>query len=309
MNRIDHVGKHPSVCRHDELIADYNRGERVCMKCGLVVREQLLNRGPEWRAFTKEERNKRTRTGAPQTHSSHDKGLSTVISLTDRDASGRRIPAAQRLKMMRLRKWHYRTHAGSSRERNLSQAMAELDGLVDRIHLPASTKENAAVIYRRALRQDLVRGRSIAAIVAASLYAACRQLEIPRTLREVAAASKIRKKNIARCYRLLLRHLEIQMPTVDPVHYVPRIASIANIPQRDQNRAIEIISMAKDLEVHIGKHPKGLAAAALYMACLEDDDYEMTQKELAQAASITEMTVRNRYKGLKRKLRLVAAMD
>lgn len=295
-----------SQCRHSELIEDYEQGEMICKKCGLVIRQQLLNRGPEWRSFTSEEGQKKRRVGMPTSYAIYDKGLSTAIGQVDRDAYGRPIPAARRMKMLSLQRWHNRTRLGSSIERNLSQAMAELDRLADQLHIPGSIKEIAAMIYRKCLNEGLVRGRSIAAIVAASLYAACRQSRVPRTLKDIASASRIRKKDIARCYRLLLRSLRIQMPIADPIRSIPKIATSANIPANIQSRAIEIVNEAKRGKVHVGKDPMGFAAAALYLACL-DRGYSATQRSLAEAANVTEVTVRNRYKGLKEKLRFPAA--
>ncbi|MFH0848455.1 MAG: transcription initiation factor IIB [archaeon] len=293
-------------CRHSEFIEDYEQGEMICKRCGLVMRQQLLNRGPEWRAFTAEEGQKKRRVGMPTSYAIYDKGLSTAITQVDRDAYGRKIPAARRMKMLSLQRWQNRMRLGSSMDRNLSQAMAELDRLADQLHIPSSIKEIGALIYRKSLNEGLVRGRSIAAIVAASLYAACRQSNVPRTLKDIASASRIRKKDIARCYRLLLRALTIRMPIADPIRSIPKIAASANIPPNIQSRAIEIVNEAKLGKVHVGKDPMGFAAAALYLACL-DGGHNATQRSLAEAANVTEVTVRNRYKGLKEKLRLAPA--
>jgi len=215
-------------CGSANLVHDYDTGETVCGDCGLVINEQMMDKGPEWRAFTQEEKASRSRVGVPTSYSVHDKGLSTAISQIDRDAFGRKLPLRTRLQMWRLRKWQIRSRVHSSIDRNLAQAMAELDRLSDKIYIPSPIKEKAAVIYRKALDKGLVRGRSIAAIAAASLYAACRAA---------------------------------------------------------------------------GKDPMGLAAAALYIACLQNNE-KKTQKDIAEAAGVTEVTVRNRYKTLRKQLHL-----
>jgi transcription initiation factor TFIIB len=153
------------------------------------------------------------------------------------------------------------------------------------------------------LEKGLVRGRSILAIAAASIYAACRFTQTPRTLKEVAESSLVKKKDVARCYRLLLRELEIKMPTADPIRCVPKIASRIGIRERTQQRAIELLNRAADKKAIAGKDPTGLAAAAIYIACVMEDE-KKTQKEIAEAAGVTEVTVRNRYKGLRRALKL-----
>ncbi len=290
-------------CGGTNLIHDYDTGETICGDCGLVIREQEMDKGPEWRAFTQEEKESRSRVGVPTSFSVHDKGLSTAISQVDRDAFGRKLPLRTRLQMWRLRKWQIRSRVHSSIDRNLAQAMAELDRLSDKVHVPSAVKERAAVIYRKALDRGLVRGRSIAAIAAAALYAACRVTQTPRTLREIAEASLVDKKDVARCYRLLLKELDVQMPIADPLVYVSKIAERTGISGRTQGLAIKILREAKKVGAAAGKDPMGLAAAALYIACLKNNE-KKTQKDIAEAAGVTEVTVRNRYKTLKRQLGL-----
>lgn len=290
-------------CGSTNLIHDPDTGETVCGDCGLVIREQMMDKGPEWRAFTQEEKASRSRVGVPTSYSVHDKGLSTAISRIDRDAFGRKLPLKTRLQMWRLRKWQIRSRVHSSVDRNLAQAMAELDRLSDKIYITPSVKEKAAVIYRKALDKGLVRGRSIAAIAAAALYAACRTTGAARTLREIAEASLVDKKDVARCYRLLLRELDIQMPIADPLIYLSKIAEKTGISGQTQGLAIKILQKARRERASAGKDPMGLAAAALYIACLQSGE-KKTQKDIAEAAGVTEVTVRNRYKTLRKQLRL-----
>jgi len=290
-------------CGSGNLVEDFDKGEIVCGQCGLVLKEKVMDEGPEWRAFTREEKDERSRVGTPISYSVHDKGLSTVIDRVNRDAFGRELPAATRLQMLRLRKWQIRARVHSSADRNLAQAMAELDRLSDKTHIPSSVKEKAALVYRKSLDRGLVRGRSISAIAAAALYAACRFTGTPRTLKEVADASLARKKDVARCYRLLLRELDMHMPISEPVNYVSKIGSKVGITEKTQRRAMEILQKADTLKIDAGKDPMGLAAAALYIACVLEGE-KKTQKEIADAAGVTEVTVRNRYKGLKESLEL-----
>jgi len=290
-------------CGSLNLVRNHDTGEVVCGDCGLVVREQMMDRGPEWRAFTPQEKASRSRVGMPASYSFYDKGLSTTIGRVNRDAFGRRLPLSTRLQMLRLRKWHIRSRMHSSIYRNLAQAMTELDRLSDKTYIPKPVKEKAAVIYRKALDKGLVRGRSIAAIAAAALYAACRGSGTPRTLREISESSLVDKKDVARCYRLLLRELDVQMPIADPLTYISKIAERTGISGKTQGLAIQILREARRRRAAAGKDPMGLAAAALYIACLQNNE-KKTQKDIAEAAGVTEVTVRNRYKSLKTQLRL-----
>ena len=290
-------------CTSKKLIHDCGTGETICGDCGLVLYEQMLDKGPEWRAFTQEEKTSRSRVGMPTSYYVHDKGLSTAISQVDRDAFGRKLPLSTRLQMWRLRKWQIRSRVHSSSDRNLAQAMSELERLSSKVSIPRSTKEKSAIIYRKALDKGLVRGRSINSIMAASLYVACRKSGASRSLHEIAEASLVDEKDVARCYRLLLQELDFHMPIADPLTYVSKIAEKNGISGKTQGAAITILAEARRKRFSAGKDPMGLAAAALYIACLQNNE-KITQKDMADAAGVTEVTVRNRYKLLKIQLNL-----
>jgi transcription initiation factor TFIIB len=299
----NHLADKCPECASKNLVHDYDTGETICGACGLVLYEQMLDKGPEWRAFTQQEKASRSRVGMPTSYSIHDKGLSTTISQVDRDAFGRKLPLSTRLQMWRLRKWQIRSRVHSSSDRNLAQAMAELERLSSKVNISPPIKENAAVIYRKALDKALVRGRSINAIAAAALYAACRKSGSPKTLREIAEASLVYKKDVARCYRLLLQELDFHMPTADPLTYVSKIAEKNGVSGKTQGAAIAILRDARQKRFSAGKDPMGMAAAALYIACVQNNE-KITQKDIAEAAGVTEVTVRNRYKALKEQLNL-----
>jgi transcription initiation factor TFIIB len=290
-------------CTSKNLVHDYDTGETICGDCGLVLYEQMLDKGPEWRAFTLQEKASRSRVGMPTLYSIHDKGLSTAISQVDRDAFGRKLPLSTRLQMWRLRKWQIRSRVHSSVDRNLAQAMSEIERLSSNIGVSQPIKEKAAVIYRKALDKGLVRGRSINSISAAAIYAACRESGIPRSLHEISEASLVDKKDVARCYRLLLQELNVHMPVADSLIYVSKIAEKNEISGKTIGAAIAILRESRRKRAAAGKDPMGLAAAALYIACLQNNE-KKTQKDIAEAAGVTEVTVRNRYKALARQLNL-----
>jgi len=287
-------------CGSDKLIRDPARGEIICAVCGYVVREREIDRGPEWRAFTPEERERRSRVGAPISPLMGDT-LTTDIDWRSKDASGRQIDGARRLDIMRLRKWHTRTRVQSSIERNLSQARIELERLAAQLDLPQHVKEQALEIYRRALESGLVRGRSIESVMAAAVYAACRNLRVPRTLDEIAKFTRAGRKDVARCYRLLVREARVRVPLPDASDFVPRIAGALKLKGETVKLAKEILKKAREMGLTAGKDPAGLAAAAIYIAAIKTGDIR-TQKDVARAAQVTEVTVRNRYKELVKKL-------
>ena len=286
----------PTVCPEcgGSLEADTERGETVCSECGLVVEENEIDRGPEWRAFDSAEKDEKSRVGAPTTNMMHDKGLSTNIDWRDQDAYGNSLDARQRQKMQRLRKWNERFRTRDSKERNLKQALGEIDRMSSALGLPENVRETASVIYRRALDENLLPGRSIEGVATASVYAAARQAGVPRSLDEVSGVSRVEKSEIARTYRYVVRELSLEVEPADPESYVPRFASDLELSDEAENRARKLLRNAKEQGVHSGKSPVGLAAAAVYAASLLTNE-KTTQAAVSEVADISEVTIRNRY--------------
>ncbi len=289
--------KHCPECGHGELISDDSRGEIVCNDCGLVLTQSVIDNGPEWRAFSAEEGNKKIRVGAPTTLTLHDKGLSTIIGWKNKDAFGKNISPKMKAEIYRLRKWHVRTRTNKSIDRNLAFAMNELDRFSSQLNISRDIKESAAHIYRKIANKNLVRGRSIEAMLIASIYASCRINKVPKTIDDFMEFASIDKKKIARCYRLILNELKINISVSSPINFIPRFCADLNLSGKTQNRATELLKLAKKFHITAGKAPTGLAGAALYVAAIQEGE-RRTQKEISLAAGVTEATIRNRYKEL-----------
>ncbi|WP_440059936.1 transcription initiation factor IIB [Thermogladius sp. 4427co] len=281
-------------CPPNKIIFDHEKGEYVCLETGEVIEERIIDERAEWRAFTPEEREKRARTGGPITSTVHDMGFATSIDYSDKDASGRKI-IEKKAQLQKLRRWQARTRIQTSIDRNLAQALNELDRISELLNLPTHVREEAARIYRMAVEKGLVRGRSIESVIAAAVYVASRAHRIPRSLDEITKYTRIPRKEIARCYRLLLKELGIRVTAVDPIDFIPRIAHALGLSGEIVKNATEILNKVRNKGITAGKDPAGLAAAAVYIAALQAGE-KRTQKEVAHVAGVTEVTVRNRYK-------------
>ncbi len=290
-----------SECGSEHLIRDYERGELVCGDCGVVISEQIIDQGPEWRAFDSAQNEQRARTGAPMTMMIHDKGLSTEIGWKNKDSYGKSIPTRNRAQMYRLRKWQRRIRVSNATERNLAFALSEMERMSSGIGLPRNVRESAALIYRGAVNKNLIRGRSIEGVVAASIYAACRQCNVPRTLDEISAASRVNRKEIGRTYRFMARELQMKLNPTSPQDYISRFCSELKLSGETQSRTLEILKEADERELISGRGPTGVAAAAIYIASILTGE-RRTQREVADVAGVTEVTIRNRYKELSAKL-------
>jgi transcription initiation factor TFIIB len=280
---------------------DYECAEIVCMDCGFVVAAKIADRGPEWRAFDDEQRSKRTRVGAPLTYTIHDKGLSTTIDWHDRDVYGKSLSPGQKAQVYRLRKWQRRIRVSDATERNLAFALSEITKISNNLNLPKNILETASVIYRKAVKERLIRGRSIQGVTSAALYLACRQCGLPRTLDEIAQASNVNKKEVGRSYRFLIKELNYSIPPLRPGQYITKFSNQLTMQGKVEEIAHKILASAKELKLTSGRGPTGIAAAASYIASVLTGERK-TQREIAEIAQVTEVTIRNRYKELVERL-------
>ncbi|OYT32466.1 hypothetical protein DRJ22_01025 [Candidatus Woesearchaeota archaeon] len=286
-------------CGSINLFINREKGEIICRDCGLVIEDKMVEFGQEWREFEGDsgEESKR-RTGAPMTYTQFDQGLGTEVG---QKSDLFQLKSKDRNKFFRLRKWQYRI--STAIERNLKLALAELKRVSSYLKLPKSVEEEAAMIYTQAVQRGLVRGRSMESVVSGALYAACRRHEVPRTLDELSEASSIDKKEIGRTYRFITRELGITILPSNPADYIARFASSLKLNPETQSKAVEILEKAQNAELTSGRGPTGIAAAALYVAALMHGE-KRTQREVADVAGVTEVTIRNRYKELLDKLKL-----
>jgi transcription initiation factor TFIIB len=291
------------VCGSGNTVFDSSTGDIICSSCGMVLESHFIDQRAEWRAFSVDEREKKSRVGAPSTLTIHDKGLSTIIDWRDKDAHGKKLSPKKRAEAFRLRKWQLRMRVHSSIDRNLAYAMNELDRLSSQLGISKSIKETSALIYRRAIEKNLIRGRSIESMIAASIYTACRIRKIPITFEELSMNTRIGKKDLGRCYRLILWKLEIKIPIASPKDFLSKFTSELCLSSRTQIRALDILVKAKKRGLIGGKDPSGMAAASIYVAAIQEGE-KRTQREVASIAKITEVTVRNRYKELIKQLNL-----
>jgi len=307
--KAENIPQSPSArrcpeCGSNRIMKDYESAEIVCMGCGFVVDAKIANQGPEWRAFDAEQREKRARAGAPATFTIHDKGLSTMIDWHDRDIHGQRLPHGQKAQIYRLRKWQRRIRISDATERNLAFALSVMSKIANNLNLPKNILETASVIYRKAVKERLIRGRSIQGVTAAAIYVACRQCGVARTLDDISQASTADKKEVGRSYRFLLKQLNYFIPPVKTSQYIAKFSNQLTMEGTAEEIAHKILATAKELKLTSGRGPAGIAAAASYIASVLTGERK-TQREIAEIAHVTEVTIRNRYKELVERLQFI----
>jgi transcription initiation factor TFIIB len=287
-----------SICKNALTIFDVETGEVICNNCGMVVSENCISN------YSSISTTSRATTDMATSLAPHNIGLSTLIGRTNRDANGNRIDTSAYSKMRRLRTWDLRMQCHTSVEKSFIIASNKLNRLKDELNLSDVVIKKSVHNYRKAQERKLIRGRTISAILAACVCIACRELEVPKTLKEVAEASYVSEKVLSKSYRLLKFELDIAIPLIDPIRCVAKIANKVNVNEKIKRNAIIIMKNIIDKEISASKDPMGLAGAALYMSCIKRGEAK-TQAEIASAAGITEVTLRNRFYDMKQKLQLI----
>lgn len=290
-----HKSQNCPRCGRHTIIYDNDTGEIICGLCGFVISEKIVSHEPE-RIFS-EDVTSNKRTGEPLTLTRHDMGVSTIMNSSGKDALGKTISPMMKNSLKRLKVLNSRISSYPN-DRNLIAAFSELNKLKDKLNLSSSIIELAAYIYRKAVENKLIRGRMISSILAASLYTACRYTQTPRTIRDVSKTMNLPRKEVTKCYRLLLREFELNMPILDPTKYISRIGNNLRVSEKTKRLAIKLLQSAAEKRIATGKDPMGLAAASLYLSCVETKERH-SQRDVAKAANITEVTIRNRSKSLK----------
>ena len=272
------------------LIHDCTQGSVVCTGCGYVVEEHGLDYGPEWRAYDGEQEEKRSRSGPPATLAIHDKGLATTMDWSD--YHNRSLTSERRAQIYRLRKWQRRTRVSSAAERNLAFALAQIDRMASQLALPRGVKEEAALIYRKALEKNMTRGRSIDALAAAALYVACQESKIPRTLNEIAETSQVSVTEVDKSRKSILRQLSIRLSPVASFDFIPRIVSNLGLDGKIQAQATKLARRCERKGITQMCDPRSVAAAAVYIASVRCGK-KVPQLAIADVMRLSEVTIRN----------------
>ena len=291
-----------SSCSNNHMITDRESGEIICNRCGRVISDYIETNSHDWHTSITDRSNNRSGIGMSLSSlARHDMGLSTIIGRTDRDASGNILDAAMRSRMQRLRTWDIRSQAHSSAAKNRKHAFTQLSILKDKLNLSDAVIEKTAYIYRKAQERILIRGRTISGMLAAAIYIACREMGTPRTLNDIATVNNMKRKELARNYRLLYFELDLRIPIIDPMKCIVKVANKAILSERTKRQAADIMSKAIRREIPAGRNPMGLAASVLYLSSLSNDE-KITQADLAKAAGVTEVTLRKGAKDLRKEL-------
>jgi transcription initiation factor TFIIB len=280
-------------CELEHLIVDVESGELVCSKCGIVAEDKMQESNVQFRAKGNE-----IRGTEPSSLASYDMDLSTMIGVTVKDGKGNRIQPSIQSALFRLRTWDHRIQLHKNKDRNLKRAFQLLHILKDKLNLSDVTIEKAAYIYRKALAKGMIRGRSGEVVVVASIYIALRESQSPISLREISKASNIRLNKIARIVRLVSMELDILIPLADLKRSVSKVGNTVGLSEKTKREAVDLISHIKEIEYSDGKKPMTIAATVLYLACIKTGEH-VSQKEIAKAAGVTDVSIRNRVKDLK----------
>lgn len=288
------------ACKTYPAITDSERGEIFCGGCGLILVQNMLDTSYENNGYTQEDFMKLARTGPGISLTMHDKGLSTVIG-ANKDSSGNALPSKTKYEFNRLRTWDQRSK--SRKTATLSKAFTLLHGMKTKLGIPDNVVENAAYIYRKIASARLTRGRTMASLVSASLYAACRENNIPRTLDDIAVAGNVERRILSRDLRTIIKKLGLNLNQYDTASFISKISNNMNLKEKTKRDAFEILRKCENEQITAGKHPVAQAAASLYISCVLNGE-KISQKRFAVESGVSDVTIRNRAVLIKKTLKL-----
>ncbi len=283
-------------CQNYTLVLDVLSSEYVCSSCGCVSSEKIYNN--ELSYFEKSEYKDKSRIGMPESLTVSHKGLSTLIGLNDTDGRGKMLDPGQKETIQRLRTWNNRSQLNDSISRNLDKALKYLNNFGDKLYLSPAVMENAAYIYRKAAIRKLAKGRSTVSLVAASIYAACREIAIPKTISDIAYVCNLPTKEIMSHYKLILKELSLKIPVIQGIDYVTLISNRLKLTERTKREALRIFSLVQHSRISIGKNPRAFAGAIIYIASQDCNEF-LRQVEVCQVADISTVSLRKRCKEIK----------
>lgn len=283
-------------CQNYTLVLDVLSSEYVCSTCGCVSNEKIYNN--ELTNFEKGEYKDKSRIGMPESLTVSHKGLSTLIGLNDTDGRGKMLDPIQKETIQRLRTWNNRSQLNDSISRNLDKALKYLNNFGDKLYLSPPVMENAAYIYRKAAMRKLAKGRSTVSLVAASIYAACREISIPKTISDIAYVCNIPSKEIMSHYKLILKELSLKIPVIQGIDYVTLISNRLKLTEKTKREALRIFSLVQHSRISIGKNPRAFAGAIIYIASQDCNEF-LRQVEVCQVADISTVSLRKRCKEIK----------
>jgi transcription initiation factor TFIIB len=299
MKKQEEAGITCPECGSEEIMVDSIKGEKICAKCGLILNDGMIDTQQDWRAFDSEDLEKSARTGAPLTRMRHDRGIGTEIGKSQAELF--KVSAGKRGQYFRIKQWQKRLV--SSKDRNFGYALAELERIASALNLPRNLQEEVSSMYEKALEEGLVKGRSIEAVIGSLVYALSREYGTPRLMNEICAVSGVDKRDLGRTYRYVARKLGLRILPAKAIAYVPRCATILKLDDKTQVTAKQYLNKLNLQEDISGKGPIGVAAAALYIAAIMNDQF-LPQRKIADAIGVTEVTIRNRCKDIAKTLGL-----
>jgi len=289
------------TCKTYPAITDSDRGEIICWGCDLILVQNISDASYESNGYTQESFMKLTRTGPATSLTMYDRGLSTVIG-ANKDSTGKPLPSKTKYVFNRLRTWDQRSK--SRKTASFSKAFTLLYGMKTKLGIPNNTVENAAYIYRKVVDAKLTRGRTMASLISASLYAACRENNIPRTLDDIVNAANIERRILSRDLRTIIKKLGLNLNQYDTASFISKISNNMNLKEKTKRDTFEILRKCEKEQITAGKHPVAQAAASLYISCIINGK-KISQKKFSVESGISDVTIRNRSVLIKKTLKLI----
>lgn len=291
---------HQTNCKKNSMITDTDTGEIACSNCGAVSLEKIINVSAEFSGFSEQDNKNSSRVGMKTSLKMSDRGLSTIMESEDKDSSGKRLSIENRRMFYRLRMWD-RNSRSSISVKSFQKAFTLLDGIRSKLALPESVVEETAYLFRKIAAKKILAGRSTSSMLCATVYMTCRLTDTPRTLQDIADAGNLKKKNLQRAYRFLMKELELYPETYNPMEFVTRVSKAVGLSEKTERLSFKILTICEKKNVSTSKNPMAMAAAAINLASLMNGE-KITQMKISKASGISAVTIRDRSREIKEKI-------
>ncbi|HSG83115.1 MAG: transcription initiation factor IIB family protein [Nitrosopumilus sp.] len=291
---------HQENCKKNKIITDAYTGEIACRSCGAVSLEKSVDVTAETTGLTGENYQNNSRVGMKTSLKMADRGLSTIMESQDKDSTGKSLSNENRRMFYRLRMWDRNSRSAIS-VKSFQKAFTLLDGISSKLALPESVVEETAYLFRKIAAKKILAGRSTTSMLCATVYISCRLTDTPRTLQDVADAGNIKKKQLQRIYRFLVKELNLHPETYNPKEFVTRISKSVGLSEKSERFAFKILNLAAEKSVTTSKNPMAMAAAAINLASVINKE-KISQLKISAASGISAVTIRDRTKEIREKV-------
>ncbi|MHA1488574.1 MAG: transcription initiation factor IIB [Promethearchaeota archaeon] len=274
---------------HGRVISDVKRGDSICKSCGLIISEKAIDISSEGRNMYSHRERMKSTYGIPITIMNPNIKRQVIIDLT-RFYNNKKYGKFKRLVRV--------NQSNLENRRSLVLGLNVLKRICNNLKLPRSVVESTMLIFKRVFEKRLLKHYSVEAWIGACLYYICRKERLAIAFNEIVSKGSINANKLRKCYKLLIKEFNLNVPVREAIIFVPRYCSELNLNSDIEKKIVETI---KELPFGVvnGRNPIIVCAAVIYLIC-KFNGVDMTYRRIIDIFKITEAGIRNICRELKK---------